>query len=212
MLVKETAARQLLSNLGYDVEELPSAKLARSLNDLQNLLKEANPLTEVDDLNLRDEILEANTRGEQVALFSGEEAVATEPRLFTEEADLVDETEVSPTALSNTPPAPKAKKTPAKKKAKKESKARVIPQLFGHSVVRVAHWMGSVGFKKEDGGKALAHFGHDVNPSTLRTYLTDGKNPKYAKPAELTDEQKTELLSFLAPQATESTTTESVQS
>jgi len=69
--------------------------------------------------------------------------------------------------------------------------------ILGYSATSVMHWAGQNGWTFEQIRKMLAHYGaDDIKDSSVRTCLCDAKNPKYAKPAPLTQEQADELNSL----------------
>jgi hypothetical protein len=70
-------------------------------------------------------------------------------------------------------------------------------RVFGkYSVTSVLHWCGvqDPPFTDEQCRQVLDHFKiADIKPSTIRTGLTDAKNPKYSKPADLMDRESEEI-------------------
>lgn len=97
--------------------------------------------------------------------------------------------------LKRLPAAPAAPNgTPGEGKAPKAGAPRSKHTILGHSLGRVIMWMGGNGFTMDKVKEVLAHYGIEgVNPATVRTYWTDGKNPKYARWADLSTEQQAEL-------------------
>ena len=82
----------------------------------------------------------------------------------------------------------------AKKITKPVSKSNSVrPKLFDFSISSVLHRLSSEGVTVEQAQIILKKKGIEATLSSIRTSITDGKNPKYAHPASLTREQISEL-------------------
>ncbi len=88
---------------------------------------------------------------------------------------------------AETPVKPVKKKSAAKpSKNGSNGVGRTKVKVFDHSFTRVAHWMGYEGWSREEAKKALDALGvSGYAPASLNTCITDGKNPKYSRPADL---------------------------
>lgn len=76
---------------------------------------------------------------------------------------------------------------------KKPPVGRRAPEILGHPASRVLNWAGKEGYSFSDAVAALKTLKVEIKDTTVRTYLTDGKNPKYCRLPELTKPQLVEL-------------------
>jgi hypothetical protein len=63
--------------------------------------------------------------------------------------------------------------------------------LFGFSRTTILHWMGANGWTPDQARAVFAAYGLEYKD--IGTAVADGKNPKYARPAQLTPAQSAEL-------------------
>jgi predicted Zn finger-like uncharacterized protein len=67
-------------------------------------------------------------------------------------------------------------------------------RIFGFSPTSVLHWMGKGGWTFEEARRVVdAYEASHIKDATVRTGLTDGKNPTYSRPAPLTPDQEHQL-------------------
>jgi len=221
MSLKVTAeqARHLFDSLGYEVSSLSGKQLVNRLSSLPDLLTAGEKLEDADDLNLRDEVLEALNRGTPMELAESVETHETATATAVMEAPENGDEPSDESANGHSEP--DATATPAKtKRGRKPKQAQegtssphqatqkakgapgafrsTQPKIFGHSAVSVAHWLGWEKFSLKDAQNALTHYGCSIKDTTLRTYLTDGRraDERYGKRAVLTLDQASELNSF----------------
>jgi hypothetical protein len=73
--------------------------------------------------------------------------------------------------------------------------AKGSSNLFGHSLTKVMHYLGKNGWGFDKAKKAVSLLTDvsGVKESSLRTFWSDGRNPTYSKPADLTAAQVAEL-------------------
>lgn len=215
--VSESQVRQLFSNMGYDIEGIDKEKLQRKVCQLQQYVKDGDTLTETDDLNLRDELLERLGKGESIELHPDTAcAVVAEQQTTVAVLEMPSGAaapEVANGESSATTPKPATQPTKRGRKPKQQPTKETHktprqgvrsgtggfrstqPLIYGQSAISVARWLGYAGFKPSQAKSVLSHFGAEFKDETLRTYITDGKraDEKYGKRAVLTAEQETEL-------------------
>lgn len=83
----------------------------------------------------------------------------------------------------------------AEEKKTAPASVRSTATLFGHSVCSVMHRLGASNWPFLKAKKAVMELADtsNIKEDSLRTFWSDGKNPKYSKPAELTADQLLEL-------------------
>lgn len=180
MNVVETDARRLLCNLGItEAKEWSTSRLQKRINALPDLIDEAKgKLEDADDLNLRDQLIEALEGGDKVTVVASTEAASKGNGAAKGKRK-------SPAPRPNTNP-----------NFRPEGRN---PQLFGKNAAQVIRLMGGKGFTYEDCVKVLDRFGVSMRESTVRTYLSDGKGEdekKYGKKAILNPKDLKSLLAF----------------
>jgi len=211
-------ARHLFDSLGYEVSSLSGKQLVNRLSSLPDLLKEGEKLEDAEDLNLRDEVLEALNSGTPMELAESVEKkdsfTATAVMEAPENGEYAEGSVVDGSIHDEQPTPAKSKRgrkpkgaqegTSSPRQATQKAKGApgatrsTQPKIFGHSAVSVAHWLGWEKFSLNDAQKALTNYGCSIKDSTLRTYLTDGRrvDERYGKRAVLTLDQASELNSF----------------
>jgi len=215
MKIQTDALRQLMKALTMSVTDgnkkpLPAKRLQAKLTLIkQNLdeYRDGADLTDPGDAELLKAIIAAMDAGEEIevtddvatspeaadgaagkpsAKKKGKEQAAAEPAPKKGADETVSEKKVAASIAKL-----KGKKPAAKKAG--DGKVRGC-SVLGHSGRRVAHWMGKNGWTMEEARMVLSKLGtQPFSDVTLRSCLTDGKNPKYSQPAELSREEQQQL-------------------